>query len=460
MSKYNSLPLSQIAISSIDLQRSEIWWREGLGFLPSAHSRMFSGRTMSGVVRLDNAATTTRWLMGQDDWLQIEIWQYENPIPRLTLAESVPSRVGFRRCGVWVKAFDATLGRLSDLGSSTLTAPVGEVGARRVCIRDPDGIYVELFEKDPLQGRAAPAKYDCNAALRSVTLVTNNLAESIDFATRGLGLGQFEEEFHNNNDEALWGMTAAVCQRAVFISEAMLLEFVHYSLPVTLPRHPHTRLNDQGILNIAFGDRRSRQGVDDMALQTMKVGAIPSDSMQTPLGGCVYMTDPQGFSFEFMWARPGLGHRITGYSPVNSNSYRHAANISIQQSIWLNDEVDSVFSRLSKFQTISPWLGEASIDIINQGQDADNYVGFERLVKTRLFNIREQVTEWQPGRAFRYRLLKHPMLKNYSAAVECVAENNGTRVYWSIIFRSNIFGLGTLLKWLIRLKLGRLLNSL
>jgi len=412
---------------------------------------------MSGVVRLDNAATTTRWLVGQDEWLQIEMWQYENPLPRLTMLESVPNRVGFRRCGVWVKDFDETLRRLSELGTPPLTEPVGEAGKRRVCVRDLDGILVELFESDPLQERVAPAKYECNAALRCVSITTDDLAASIDFAERGLGLSRFEHEFHRSEDEALWGMIGADCERAVFASDAMLLEFIQYHSPPTLPRHPHARLNDQGILNIAFGDKRGSVGVKRVALQTLRAGAVASDKMQTPFGGCVYMTDPQGFSFEFMWARPGLGHRLTGYLPTRKNTYCLPENQFVQQSTWVHGEAESVFNRLSDFQNVSQWPSVNSIEILNQIAGGRPVIGLERQINTRFFVVKEQIVDWQSGRLFRYRLTSSGLFKNYTGTVECTTEGGGTRVRWSVAFRSKIPGLGGPLKYLIKYFLGRLI---
>lgn len=451
-----SLPLSQIAISSIDLQRSELWWREGLGFLPSAHTRMFRGRTMSGVVRLDNAATSTRWLVGQDDWLQIEIWQYENPIPRLTLAESVQNRIGFRRCGVWVKDFEATLKRLSEQGTLPLTEPIGELGERRVCILDPDGIHVELFEQDPLQGQVAPAKYTCNAALRSVTVVTDNLSQSADFAERGLGLKPFEGEFVR--DETLWGLAGARSSREVFRSDAMLLEYVHYVWPAALPRHPHARINDQGILNIAFGDNSSGDGVKKMELQAIKAGAIASDRMQTPLAGCVYMSDPQGFSYEFMWAKPGLGHRFTGYLPKDNDSFSLPSNRCAKHHVWLQAGTESVFKQLAKLQTDGVCPDIALVEIINRKDNS--YIGFERLVTLGRFSFREQITDWQPGRRIGYRLLDHWLLKNASGNIVLTSQDEGTSVNWSIKFRSRVPGLGLVLKFIIERRLSSLLRGL
>ena len=69
-----------------------------------------------------------------------------------------PCDIGYSRIGVWVADFDRTLTRLRRLGSPPLSDSIGPAGARRACVRNPDGVYVEIMEDDPLARRRARAE--------------------------------------------------------------------------------------------------------------------------------------------------------------------------------------------------------------------------------------------------------------------------------------------------------------
>ena len=84
---------------------------------------------------------------------------------------------------------DQPVARLERVGSSPLSDPVGTAGARRACVRNPDGVYVEIMEDDPLSGAGlAPKRSACPVAVRSVTLTVPDLSRSEGFFSRGLGL--------------------------------------------------------------------------------------------------------------------------------------------------------------------------------------------------------------------------------------------------------------------------------
>lgn len=145
-----SLPLNQIAFSVVDLRATERWWREGLGFLPAGGNRLiFRGSLTERIVGLPGAATNCWCMVGRNDWCQLEMFQYEQPIARLMPQDFAPNAIGYTRCGIWVADFDLALTQLSKLGTEPLSPPFGVEGQRRVCVRNPDGVFVELMEADP-----------------------------------------------------------------------------------------------------------------------------------------------------------------------------------------------------------------------------------------------------------------------------------------------------------------------
>ena len=110
------------------------------------------GPLASSVQGLPRVASTCWWMVGRNDFFQLEMFQFERPLARLMADDLRPCDIGYTRIGVWVADFDRTLAGLERLGSPPLTDPVGPAGARRACVRNPDGVYVEIMEDDPLAG--------------------------------------------------------------------------------------------------------------------------------------------------------------------------------------------------------------------------------------------------------------------------------------------------------------------
>lgn len=444
MSAAHTLPFSQIAIATIDLRRSDAFWREGIGFLPSAATRVFRGRTISNLMQVENARTTTRWVVGRDEYLQIEIWQFENPVSRLMDVDRKPNHVGFSRCGVQVDDFDGTVKRLSEMGYPPLTHPLGEPGNRRVCVRDPDGIHVELFENDILEDVVPPAAYACNAALRSITLTTDDFDATRRFVEQGLGLERADRDLHDDEHEALWGLSGAECQRATYLSGKVLLEVADYSAPSTVPRHPHERLIDQGILNIAFLDARSVRGIRQLEDQTLQHGASATERMVTPLGGCVYVTDPQGFNYELTWASRFLAQKIAGYFPIEKTRFPAADDRRVESEVVVEAPARDVWPFVSDPVAIGRW--RRGVSALRGGQRDDYGVGALRKEASAFGEMVEEITHVQPEREVGYRVIRRGPFGNYCARFRLDEDGDRTRVTWTSRFRARVPGTGFLLQ--------------
>ena len=182
-------PLNQIAFSVVDLRLTERWFREGFGLVPAGGSRaLMRGPLAANVQGLPRAASTCWWLLGRNSWFQLELFQFDRPIAKLMPADFRPCDIGYTRIGIWVEDFDATLKKLAGLGSQPLTEPLGERGRRRACVRNPDGVYVEIMEDDPLPQFNQRGRVDCPSAIRSVTLSVPQLADAAAFFETGIGL--------------------------------------------------------------------------------------------------------------------------------------------------------------------------------------------------------------------------------------------------------------------------------
>ncbi len=466
MSQSRNIPMNQVAFAVLDLRRTEVWWREGLGFLPAGGNRALFRKPLSDgkIQSLPGSAMTCWCMVGRNDWAQLEFFQYETPLSKLMPADYRPCDLGYSRCGVWVADFDAALARLAALGTQPLAKPVGKRGGRRACVRNPDGVYVELMEDDPLPEQNARGRQDCPVALRSATLSTPDMQQSAAFLTAGLGMREIKQNLHNDKHEAIWGLAGAKCERRVFIdgsdNPSMLLELVQYHDPIGTPLPEDYRLCDQRILNICFGDPQGSQGVYHMHQQALAAGAEQTaPPLNIAVVGCVYVNDPLGFSYEFMWANP-IAHKAFGFIPTGEDERPALDNQRVDCSVVVAAPIEEVFNRVGDHEGLSAWTGLGQFKLIQLGEVDAGGRGAVRSVSTPLGEIHEQITEWEPDRGYRYRIIQGSPFVGYWGQVELTAEGDGTRVDWTVRFRSKVPGLGGVLSHVVRSKLEHALTNL
>ena len=308
--------LCQVAFSVVDLVAAERWFREGLGFVPAGGARLaMRGPLYSAGTGLPRAASTCWWMVGRGEFVQLEFFQFERPVARLMGNEVRACDVGYRRIGVWVAEFDEALARLERLGSPPVGDVVGPVGGRRACVRNPDGVYVEVMEDDPLSGAGlARGRSSCAVALRSVSVSVKDVAASEAFFSGGLGLGYSDVPLRASEHEAAWGLSGARSENRVFDGGSVLLEVVQYLDPVGRDRPAGYRISDQGILNIAFGVRSRRENEAILRRASEAGGSLNSKPTRLPGGGGAYVNDPQQFSVELMWLSPSA-EKWCGFVP-------------------------------------------------------------------------------------------------------------------------------------------------
>src|SRR5277367_1118984 len=126
----------QIALSSADMPASLRFYTEGLGFQLAGAVPVW-GPAMRAQLLDEDARATVWFVVGRQRFVQIELFTHTHPVPRPLPNDWAPNVHGWVRFGVAVPDFDATLGRLAELGVKPLTEPVSHDGLRRVCVRDP-----------------------------------------------------------------------------------------------------------------------------------------------------------------------------------------------------------------------------------------------------------------------------------------------------------------------------------
>ena len=452
-------PLNQVAFSVIDLAATERWFREGLGFDPAGGSRaMMRGPLASSVQGLSRAASTCWWLVDRNQWFQLELFQFERPLARLMPHDSRPCDIGYSRIGVWVADFDQALTRLAHLGTSPLSAPVGAAGARRACVRNPDGVYVEIMEDDPLSGAGVnPARSSCPVALRSVTLSVPDLARSEAFFG-GLCLGRPEAALRAPEHEALWGLPGARTRSSVFAAGSVLVELAQYLDPVGRPRPRGDRISDQGILNVAFG-ARSRRDHTKLYRRARAAGARENHRpVHMPGAGVVYVNDPDRFSVELLWMSRA-SDKCWGFTPRPAHKRPRADTRAIERTVRIAAPVQTTWELISEHENMNRWLGFGSVRRTLDGAPDPDGRGSERLLKLPGVSVTERVLACEPPTLYRYQATTGSPFVCHQGEIRLRADGDQTELAWTIRFRPRLPGTGrplaTVLAWL----LGRLLHS-
>lgn len=453
-------PLNQVALSVIDLRRTERWYREGLGFLPAGGSRFMMSTPLAGRVQgVPGAASTCWWLVGRNPWFQIEMFQFRRPMARLMPLDARACDIGYRRIGVHVFDFDATLHRLAALGAPPLTEALGERGRRRVCVRDPDGVFVELMEDDPLPEAPASARADA-PAMRSVTLSTLDLAATLAYLKAIAGRDPEDLALHSPEHEALWRLPGARCKRAIFRCGDVLAEVVQYLEPLAWPWPAGYRVCDQGILNIAFG-ARSRADHTRVFDRAIAFGARPNcKPLHVPGSGVVYVNDPLGFSVEINWLKPGKADREWGFEPLPPARRPAADNQRVEDSIRIATRTSRVWQVLTDQNAMNRWSGFSDVRRIRDGAGDPNGHGSERLMRGPTGSVVEQTTGVERDRSIRYRVVQgSPFVYHNGEIVLRAAGSQATEIEWSVRFRSRIPLLGGLFRVLVRRMLSQMLRT-
>jgi short-subunit dehydrogenase len=299
-----------VAFSVTDLRRTHGWYRETLGFAPAGGTSLFAGPLASRVQGLPRAASTCWWLVDRQDFFQLELFEFRRPPVRPLPPDWRPCDIGYTMLGVHVADLDRTLERA---GSRSLGEPIGPAGARRACVRDPEGVLIELMEDDPRTAtRRERPRPEVPAVARSVTLSVPDLERSRRFFCDVLGLGVAEgTRLHDPDHEALWGLEGAKRSSVVLSASDFLVELVRYDEPAGRPWPPGYRISDQGLLNVAFGFR-TRRDLDSVYERCTAAGLAGNSR---PLGfgpwSVTYVNDDQEFSVELLhvdaWYRGRMG---------------------------------------------------------------------------------------------------------------------------------------------------------
>jgi catechol 2,3-dioxygenase-like lactoylglutathione lyase family enzyme len=305
--------MCQVAISTLDLARAHQWYRQCLGLQTAGDRRHREGDSYAAVPGLPEASFDVWCLVDRQEFFQLELFEFAKPRMRTMRADWRCSDIGYSSVGIHVEDFEGALGRAQSTSGELLTEPIGPAGRRRVCLRDPDGILLELMEDD-VRGRRADAASDVSvpAAIRSVTLSVRDLEKARRFWVDTLGLTEAgNSAIHGEEHESLWGLADASREKLVAWAGDVAVELVQYERPVGRARPSGYLISDQGILNVALGC--TDKGRFEAAYERVVSGGYRVAAPPWALKGVatvVYAYDDQGFCVELLHVEPEALERM------------------------------------------------------------------------------------------------------------------------------------------------------
>ncbi len=446
-----AIPLCQIAMSVTDLPRTHAWYTAAFGFVPSSGTNAFKGYLAEKVQGVPGARSTCWWLGDQQEFFQLELFQFERPRTRLLPVDWRPCDIGYSLFGLHVRDFVQTLVRLEALGTAPLTAPMGEPGERRVCVRDPEGVLIELFEADPGGVNRFLPNAGADVLTVSVTLSVPDLSQSLGFFRDVLGLQEvLDIRLHEPEHEALWGLAGSSSERALLRAGDTLVEIVQYTDPIGKPPPADYRVSDQGLLNIALGFRS--KAMFDLVHQRCLDAGIKGNWRPLNMGAwnVVYVNDAQGFSVELLQVQPWydrmMGFTHQSRSPGMSVSGRR--NVTLETAF--DVPADVLWKQLSEHEGMTRWWPQKTVTLVKAGESDRNGVGAVRRMQGLGATLEEEVTGWYSGTGYDYRLVSGAPLREHRGFVRILPRDDGCLLQWRVEFRPLIPGTGAASQWCLR----------
>ena len=307
--------LAQFAISVEEVPKTTRFYCDVLGCLP-AGGLLVWGERLGTIQGLEDPTAVLWWGIDKQDYVQMEFWEYSQPRARPRTHDWKASNIGYTRIGFVVDDFDSTISALAGWGIGTLTPPIGELGNRRVAFLDPDGILIELIEKDPLLGTTRDARWPASTtSIRSISLSVPDIERAHRFWIDTIGLEKISPEtLHTPEMEELWGLPNAKSELFLARAGDGLIEVQQYKEPMPNPKPEGSLLNDLGILNIALG-WRAREPFEEMYQSVLDAGyAVNIERNPEGPFTTTYLTDDQGFSLEVFYCDPSMDKPL-GFEP-------------------------------------------------------------------------------------------------------------------------------------------------
>lgn len=448
--------ICQIAFTALNAAQLRDWYHHCFGLVKCG--RIFSVPPMptdhiQGV--RPNPTETVSWLIDQQDYFQLEFFQFHRPRPRLRPFDWRPCDIGYNLAGFYVTDFDRVINRIAGASDRPVPVPVGEPGDRRVALQDPEGNWIEIMERDPVaQVEGADpciVRPELLTATRFIRLSVPDLEASAQRFVEVMGLSLVEGlQLHTPAHEAMWGLAGAAVQTVLLRGVNFLVEIAQYQDPEPRPRPPGYQISDQGYMNFALG-YRSAEEFDRHFENVRRKGFTPNHDSPVDIGifRVMYVNDPDGFSVEMLNARK-VCWSLSGFNP--GEPY-------VQNEVLIDASPAETWDKLINHGGMGEW-SLFRTRILRPGRESPNGPGCMRRLCAFGMNITEEVVDWDEGRRYTYRLRHGAPFRWHQGDVFVSEEHGLTRVRWAIRFESRIPFTGKITAWLLQKIFARALNNL
>jgi catechol-2,3-dioxygenase len=456
-----SAHICQVAFSCHSGGALRQWYADVFGLVKSGRILFFPPST-SNVQGIPGAWEKCSWLIDQQNYFQLEFFQFFKPRSQLKRRQWRPCDVGYNVLGMAVNDFDQVI-RNACARSGINSPPVfGDHGERRTCLTDPEGNFVEVFERDPLSalaiphasGAAAGKKGELRPEVPAVVRVVRISVPDIDVARhsyeQALGLKVLDDiQLHSPEHEAMWGLAGAMTSSLVLCADNFLIELVQYHTPSPADWPECYSIADQGIMNIALG--YSKRSEYDHAFQRATQNGMTANGKVTDIGvfRVMYVNDPRRFSVEMLYARRRFWW-LSGFS---------ATEPYVENEIHIEAPAAVVWRYLTDHAGAGEWTPFRG-RVLREGSVDPNGLGCLRELSAFGARLTEEVTAWSEGYHYAYQLRTGAPFRRHQGDIFLFEENGGTRVRWAIRFESWIPFAGRPLALLMRLLFGHALRNL
>ncbi len=448
--------ICQVALCGHNAARLREWYRAVFGMARGSGALLtvppMPTRRIQGIH--PNPAETVTWLVDQQDYFQLEFFQFHRPKSRLKPADWRPSDIGYSVLGIFVSDFERALHRYATHSDRPAPVPVGESGDRRACVQDPEGNWIEILERDPVtlleDAQPGIVRPELSSAARFMRVSVPDLERARATFIAAMGLSEVTGfTLHTPRDEALWGLPEAQVSTALLRGRNFLVELAEYRNPAPRPRPPGYQICDQGFMNIAIGYHDPREfdrAFGHATRHHMRPNGKPVD---IGIFRVMYVNDPDGFSVEMLHARKALWS-LSGFAP--GEPY-------VQNEVTIRAPREAVWERLIDHADLGSWTPFDG-RVLRPGRQSPNGPGCLRQLSVFGARITEEVVDWQEGSRYTYRLRTGAPFRWHRGDIFLTGDNGATRVRWAIRFESWLPLTGRLTARVLQYVFGRALVRL
>lgn len=298
--------LCQVAIVTLDMERSIQFYRELLGFRYAGYFPV-RGPVAARIFGVPQVRGECHWLTGDVRFFQIELLRFDEPVSR-----SRPRRhdeIGYQRISVEVPDLAAKLRAIEALGGERLTDVLSGADAERAWVRDPDGVLIDLI--CPRNGAARTRFLGISAVVDDLPNATRYFSDCLGLPRWASGKGAPPRP--PEEDSAMIPCPPAT-ESVTLSGGSCWLELNHYRASGASGADAERQLTDRGLMNIALGVRRPAQFMH-LYRRLLDLGyRCATEPFGGRLSHGVYVQPTSGVSVELIQL-PALFDSLWGFKP-------------------------------------------------------------------------------------------------------------------------------------------------